>query len=294
MDERRIPNQFHFVFGLKEQTEPFHLVHYLCLESCLQVNRPEHIYFYFHFEPYGRYWQLIKPKIVPVRVELNAFVSAYDYRDMGVKRFSYAHQSDFIRLEKLVEHGGIYADMDTIFVNPIPESLFCKPFVLGREDDVIRQGTKRARRSLCNAFILSEKGSAFGAKWLQEMDRAFDGTWSNHSTLLPQTLSERHPELIHIEPSRTFYRHMWTREGIRTLMEGCDADYSGMVSMHLWAHLWWSKTRRDFSDFHGGLVTEKNIRKRDTTYNLAARRFLPPERPSWFRRWRERGAGLFK
>jgi hypothetical protein len=40
-----IPNQFHFIFGLRKQREPFHLAHYLCLESCRRVNQPESIRF---------------------------------------------------------------------------------------------------------------------------------------------------------------------------------------------------------------------------------------------------------
>ena len=36
-----IPRTFHFVFGLKPQTEPFHLMYYLCLASCLAVERPQ-------------------------------------------------------------------------------------------------------------------------------------------------------------------------------------------------------------------------------------------------------------
>jgi len=57
---RRIPARFHFVFGLAPQTEPFHLVDYLCLESCRVVNRPESITLCYHHEPYGPYWDLIK------------------------------------------------------------------------------------------------------------------------------------------------------------------------------------------------------------------------------------------
>jgi len=272
---RRIPKQFHFVFGLKKQTEPFHLVHYLCIESCRVVNRPEKIYFYYCYEPRGRYWELIREKIEPVRVGLDDFISAFSYSDKRVEQYQYAHHSDFIRLEKLLEHGGVYADMDTLFVAEIPEGLYEQPFVLGREDDIICQTTGCRRRSLCNAFIISEKEAAFGEKWLEKMRESFDGSWSNHSTLLPQILSEKHPDLIHIEPSRTFYKHMWTREGIEMLFKGCDTDYTGVVSMHLWSHLWWSKRRRDFSDFHAGLLTEEYFRSVDSTYTVAARRFLP-------------------
>lgn len=272
-----IPNQFHFVFGLKKQRKPFHLCYYLCIESCFRVNQPDKIYFYYHYEPYGKYWDLAKRRVIPERVDLNGFVSQYKYgfRNRHCKRYRYAHHSDFIRLEKLIERGGIYADIDTIFVNRIPEILFSKPFALGRENDVYCFKTKQSRPSLCNAFILSRKQSDFAIIWLENMEKEFDGSWSEHSTFLPQRLSEQYPSLIHVEPSRSFYRHMWTREGIHTLLQGCDTDYKGMLSIHLWSHLWWSKRRRDFSNFHGGTLTREYIQEIDTTYNLLARKFLP-------------------
>jgi len=275
--EKTIPNEFHFIFGLKEQTEPFHLCYYLCIESCYQINKPGVINFYYHYEPRGRYWELIKKRIKPIKIDLSSFVSRYKYgfKNRGCKKYSYAHHSDFIRLDKLIEKGGIYADIDTIFVNKIPEYLFSKSFVLGKENDIRCQKTKQIQPSLCNAFIMSEKKSAFAVKWRENLEKEFDGSWSNHSTVLPQRLSEQYPDLIYIEPSRTFYKHMWTPEGIHTLLRGCDTDTTGVVSMHLWSHLWWSKKRKDFSDIHEKVLTENYIREVDTTYNLIARKFLP-------------------
>lgn len=272
-----IPNQFHFVFGLRKQKRPFHLCYYLCIESCYQVNRPDKIYFYYHHQPYGKYWELAKKRIIPERVGLNRFVSLYKYgfKNRHCRKYRYAHHSDFIRLEKLIERGGVYADIDTIFVKRIPTILFSMPFVLGREDNVYCFRAKQFRPSLCNAFIMSEKGSEFARIWLERMKREFDGSWSEHSTFLPQTLSELFPTLIHVEPSRSFYKHMWTKEGIRTLLEEGDKDYEGVFNMHLWSHLWWSKKRQDFSNFCEEKLTEEYIREIDTTYNLVARRFLP-------------------
>lgn len=54
-----VPRTFHFVFGLRELPEPFHLIFYLCLESCRQVNRPSEILIHCHHEPYGPYWDLV-------------------------------------------------------------------------------------------------------------------------------------------------------------------------------------------------------------------------------------------
>lgn len=271
-----VPNCFHFVSGLQKQTKPLHLVFYLCLASCLRVNQPDAVYLYYHYPPFGRYWDLIKDRITPIWIPRVPFIVNYPYKQRAVKRYSYAHQSDFVRLEKLLAVGGVYADLDTIFVNPIPPGLYQQSFVLGREIDVLDPATRKMQPSLCNAFIMAERHAPFGRLWLDQMPAHFDGTWSRHSTLLPNKLAQAHPELVHIEPQHTFYKHIWSREGLHTLLEGCDRDYEGVVSMHLWAHLWWSRWRRDFSSFHAGRLTEEYIRHVDTTYNLVARKFLPP------------------
>ena len=271
----QIPNIFHFVFGLREQFTPFHLVFYLCLESCLQVNNPEALYFYYHYEPFGGYWDLIKEKLTLVKVDLIDFVINFNYQSNYIKKLNYAHQADFIRLEKLLDRGGIYADMDTLFVNKIPDYLYQKSFVLGDEGEIFDEILQENVPSLCNAFIMAEPGATFGEKWLEEQNIVFDGSWSKHSTLLPYNLSRKYPQNIHIEPARSFYKHLWTKEGIHSLLQGMDNDYQGVISMHLWSHLWWKRWRRDFSDFHAGLLTEEYVRNVDTTYNIIARKYLP-------------------
>ena len=66
---KRIPANYHFIFGLKPQTEPFHLAWYLCLRSCIEVNNPDRVFFYYHNEPYGPLWDRIKPELEMVHVD---------------------------------------------------------------------------------------------------------------------------------------------------------------------------------------------------------------------------------
>lgn len=277
----RIPNRFHFVFGLKPQIQPFHIAEYLCLESCIQVNRPERIDFYYHYEPYGEWWERISPKVELHRVELESHVRdhpSYFTHEEGrfIKGWNldYAHQSDFLRLRILLEHGGIYADMDTIFVNPLPRDLFDKEFVIGEEDPVQGPDEDEPHASLCNAFLMSAPDAEFGRSWLERMHEVFDGTWSRHSCMEAALLQAEAPDSVHVVPKRSHYKHPATQEGIRTLLEDVDSDNEGVYSMHLWAHLWWSALRTDFTVFHAGLLTEDHIRNVDTTYNVVARRFL--------------------
>ena len=230
-------HRFHFIFGLRKQRQPLHLVHYLAIESCYQVNR-------------------------------------YGLRNRMCKRYVHAHRSDFIGLQVLLAEG-VYADIDTLFVNPLPARLIKQLCVLGREHDVMDPCTGELRPSLCNALIVAGPCAEFVRRWLGAMAEAFDGTWSNHSTLLPCRLAEQHPRLLHAEQSRSFSPFMWSRQDLHRLLEGCERDLRDVCSIHLWSHLWWERGRRDFSDFWGDLITEEHIRNKDTTYNLIARRFLP-------------------
>ena len=272
--EAPIPKVFHFVFGLKPQGKPFHLLHYLCLKSCIEVNQPERVHFYYRFEPHGYYWDIIRPQLTLIRVKETALVADFRYRDKDVRHYRYAHDADFVRLEKLLEHGGVYADMDSLFVNPLPERLFAQPFVLGREGNVHNAKTGRTEPSLCNAVILSRPGSSFGRLWLTTMEQAFDGAWSSHSGFLPWQLSQEHPEWVHLEPACSFFKHACTPTGIQTLFNGLDPDFNNVYSMHLWHHVWAAWWRRDFTTFHEARLTEEFVRQVDTTYNLVARRFL--------------------
>jgi len=271
---QNIPNRFHFVFGLKRQWRPFHLLHYLCLESCWQVNKPEKIYFHHDRIPHGKYWDRIKDRLTLVKVDPDKFVTDFTYKDRGINPYRYAHHSDFIRLRQLNKYGGIYADMDTLFINPYPKDLLTHKFVLGREGDVFDAKTQEPKPSICNALIMSEPKADFGKLWLDRSREAFNGTWSNHSTLLPYRLSQEKPDWVHVEPARSFYSYMWTIEDISSLFEKCEDDWNNAYSIHLWSHLWWARRRKDFSRVHAGMFTEKYIKNVDTTFNLVARRYL--------------------
>lgn len=266
----RVPRHVHFVFGLRPQTEAFALPYYLALASCLEVNRPERVTLYYHHEPWGPWWDRIKGELELERVALvplvaNASVTAPE------ARFRYAHHADWIRLEKLFAHGGVYADIDTLFVNPIPAALYERRFVIGQEAPL-----GDTQLSLCNALMLAEPGSELVRRWLAAFGDAFDGSWTAHSCRLVTELAAAHPELVHIEPERTFAAHAHTKAGVRTLMTGLDRDTTGIASLHLWNHLWWDWDQVWRTTLWGGLLSEDWIRAVDTTYTVLARRFLPP------------------
>lgn len=279
----RIPKVFHFVYGIREQAEPFPLAFYLAVRSCLEVNDPDAVVVHLVHEPWGRYWDLLRPQIEVAHALPAPEVQRHCYNATLVPpRYRYAHHADFIRLDVLIEGGGVYADIDTIFVRPIPDALYDHPFVMGREAPVTDPRTGVTRPSLCNAVLMAEPASEFAMTWRGRMEAALEG-WSDHSTLLPAQLQREFPSDVHVEPERTFYPYGCTPAGLHSLLESADGDpLEDVCSVHLWSHLWWEPQRLDFCSFNGAMITEHHVRSVDTTYNRLARPHLPAFDPQWF------------
>jgi hypothetical protein len=273
---KRIPRIFHFVFGLRPQTEPFHLMHYLCIASCLGVNKPDVVMFHYQYLPWGPWWEMIAPSLQLQKIEPDKFISSFSYDDLRIGQYRYAHLSDISRLEILIKHGGIYADIDTLFINKLPEYLFEYEFVMGTERvDWEVAAAREAGGSLCNAFMMGAPESDFAKHLLARTYETFDGTWSAHSTFLPYRLSREHPEWIHVEPKSSFFYYDWTKEGIRGIFEKPFPERDGIYNIHLWSHMWWERQRTDTSYFHAGRLTPEYIRFSRSAYARLARPFLP-------------------
>lgn len=275
MSVETVPRIAHFVWGFAHSAEPFHLVHYLAIASCLEVVKTQQVHVHCDELPYGFYWDLIRPRVTLHRVEPVPEVSKFEYSDPWVAHYSYAHHADFVRLDVLAEHGGLYADIDTLFVAPVPDELWRGPAVIGREADVMDPATGHARASLSNALLMAAPGARFIEAWREEIGDALDGSWSTHSCFLAHDLVERMPDAVHVEPQRAFHAFEPSPEGLKRLLVERERNLDGVYSLHLNAHLWWEEQRRDFSDVHAAVIGERWVREADSTYAVAARPFLP-------------------
>ena len=272
----RVPRVAHFVFGLRPQSEPFHLVHYLAIESCRRMLRPTAIQMHHKHLPWGLWWDRIRPHLTLVEVDEAPEVRSATYDDRLVpEQYRYAHHADFVRLDALIEHGGVYADIDTLFLAPFPDDLFRASFVIGDEGPQLDEVTGQWRPSLCNALMMAEPGADYARAWRQRMARELNGTWSNHSGFLAATLAGEMPGRVRVEPPRTFLPAPCSVEGLRDLLERDATDVRGAVSLHLWEHLWWQAERVDFTTVHAGRITAEWVRTAPTTYARLARPFLP-------------------
>jgi hypothetical protein len=250
-----IPNQFHFIFGLKEDFggKPFNILHYLAIKSAYDLNKPDAMYFYYTYEPSGEYWNKAKSYLTLVQVEAPTEI-------FGNPITHVAHKADIIRLQALYENGGIYMDMDTICVKSF-EPLLKEKVVMGIQGHA---QNPLSAYGLCNAIILAESKSEFIGHWLSQYTDFNSNYWDSHSVQLPLYLSQTTDLGITTLPYNAFHYPLYTPEGVDDLFKH-NKEYPEAYAHHLWESNSWSYIQ---------LLTEDYIKTVDTTYNKIARQFI--------------------
>lgn len=250
-----IPNVLHVVFGLAPDFggRPFSLVHALALRSAWAVNGFDATLFHSAHEPSGPLWDSVRTRLdlVPVTPPTEVF-------GRPLRRIE--HQSDVVRLDALLRHGGVYLDLDTICARPLAP-LFRHACVLGREE------TPGSRiKGLCNAVILAEPGSSFLARW-RDAYRTFDGDyWHVHSVVVPRLLAERAaPGEVHVEPPESFFLPSWDDGGLADLFTR-EVAFPDAYLHHLWAGRSWERCLKS--------LDPETLRRGHSTYARLARDFL--------------------
>lgn len=178
-----IPNVFHFCYGFLPEPQ-FGFLEYLAIKSAYELNRPERIYFHYQHACTGPWWEKAAEMVTLNRVEPPQEI-------FGRKLRHFAHRSDVLRLQMLLEHGGIYMDIDTLCLRPFTP-LLDHPCVMAWQSS----------RGLCNAVILSEPNNKFLRAWLDAY-RSFRSTgkdpfWDEHSVVLPGRLARQRSLRRHV------------------------------------------------------------------------------------------------
>ena len=212
-----IPNVCYFVFGFKKQTEEFMFCYFISVYSAYLINKPDAIYFYYHYEPYGKWWDELKniPKIKFKKINIPTTIG-------DKKIIEVAHKADIVRMKLLNENGGIYLDIDTICVRPWKKLLKNK-VVLGKE---IPSG-------ICNAIMMCQKRTKFFDLWLKNYENEFQPNgWGEASIDLPKKLADQYPNLLTLQESDVFFLPSW-QETDKIFQLKNDIP-KNLISLHLW------------------------------------------------------------
>lgn len=243
-----IPKIIHMVFGLNNDfgNKPFHLIHNIAIKSANDVIKPDKIFLYCKYEPENnKYWDDIKNIVEIVKVEPANEI-------FGNKVEHCAHKTCILRLQNLIEVGGIYLDCDTICINSF-DNLLNNKFVMGKQDE----------QGLCNAIMLSEKNSEFGKIWYDNYRTFNKNDWDHHAVILPGILSKHHPDLITVLSTEKFFQpnHANWKSIFNEFV-----DKSNDYAMHLWESMGWDEQHK--------FIDEEWIRNSNSTYAFYAKKYI--------------------
>ena len=241
-----IPNQLHYIH-LSEGGRKWKLHHYLSVKSAYVRSGVDKILMWVDKEPKGEWWNKTKDL-----VQLELIEPPNEIFNKPITQP--AHKSDVIRLQVLLQYGGIYVDTDTIFVKSF-KPLLNNKFILGQQNVNGSEG-------LCPAVILSEANSIFGQHWLAGFKDSFKGgppgsnTWCTHSVQYPLWLSKQIPNEITILNHELFFWPLYHQSHIEMIFEQ-NHKFPNAYSHHLW-----ESSGKKYLDE----ITIETIKNKNTTF----------------------------
>lgn len=234
---------YHFIFGLQKKfgNKPFGYFHYLAIKSCYLTQNKPTIWMHILHEPKNNAWwekakeyfQIKKYDVLPNIV--------YACNNQKVLRIQ--HQSDIFRLLILKEHGGVYADIDTLFYRPFFPHFENKECVLGKEEQFHRERNRLLMSGLCNALIIAKKESNFINLWLEEYKTNYSyKDWNKMSVRWPNRINIHKAQKgwLHVEPVESFHKYLWSHQFLDESIQNepwiwnYESGDEGVFSKHLY------------------------------------------------------------
>ena len=192
-----IPNIIHFInIGPRE----FNLLHFISIYSAYKLNKPDKIYVYCdHKQENNIYYEILKNIVEYEYVQAPTEIN-------GIQLNSYQYKADIIRMNKLIERGGIYMDLDVISLKPLTKFLNYS-MVLGSELSLKDPNSTNINdfSSITNAVILTEPDNEFMKEWLRQIpDNIIGKVWAYHAVCLPKKILLNNMYNVHLEPQKSF------------------------------------------------------------------------------------------
>jgi len=280
-----IPNVVHFIYGLKNPlyhpgAGRFDFLSYLAIRSAIVSLKPDAVYLHYTYiseppSPEANADPLTNPWVKRLSPHIK-LVHHPPAEDEDSTR--YAHLSDTMRLQFLLEQGGIYLDIDAFALRP-----FGRILAAPRPRDIVLGHEGGNRWGLCNAVIAARANSSFVARWLESYDNVdFSREWNYHSVLLPKEMAEVHPEEVCALAPDAFFWPTWTWRHVDWMHAPLTRDaaaywkgeiqrhggslFENQLAYHAWSQMAWDRYLK--------YLTPETVRGRDTRFNLLVRSFL--------------------
>ena len=214
----QVPRVVHVLWLYSNVTKlRFHQV--VSLMSVQQHIRPDRILLWHTSRPGGPWWPFLLrvcPSLLALKLPSGPPTSIYGHSVTKPE-----HQADIIRIQLLLQYGGIYLDLDVIVLKSF-DSLLHHDVTMGAETPNL----------LGSGVILAKRNSTFLRIWLDKYKQFDDSRWNYLSGVVPMELARIRPDLIHIEWF-SLNRPNWD-ERTWLYTEGKLWDWSENLAVHLW------------------------------------------------------------
>ncbi len=233
-----VPRIVHFIHGLADAPPILSYSEHLAVLLASRALPGYTLNLHYHHEPTGQFWHKTKSMLTLRQVELPTSIFNRPLRH-------HAHRADVLRLRVLLEHGGLYLDLDVLVLRdfaPIFDAAAKAGFAIAREGDAQHGG----EHGLCNAVLVAAPNSSFASRWLASYSSfgssALD-PWNGHSVTMPLRLAQAHPASVFVLDYDAFFWPDWDEEPLaQLLLERTDplaigTDGRGRFALHLWHHI---------------------------------------------------------
>ena len=213
-----IPNIVHFVWLTGPNSREFSFINYLAVRAAHTHQKGARVLMHVNAEPIGNInWERIRPYVEMVPVDPPTTHNDYDLTHVQ-------YQSDVLRLQILLKHGGVYLDTDMILLRPL-RSDYKEPCVLSPD-------TVENPRSINAGLIMAEPGSEFIRRWLDAFE--VNKTWAFGAVKLPWELIQENPSGVTLTHARDFLPFDWKDKSILTPGD----RFGDATCVHMWETIW--------------------------------------------------------
>ncbi|KAK2142207.1 hypothetical protein LSH36_985g01007 [Paralvinella palmiformis] len=165
---------------------------YLSVLSVLNVVKVDKVF--IHGEaPHGKYWDRIAEN---EKVEvIYRYPVTYVFDQLIVGN---SHQSDVWRVDIMTKYGGLYLDVDVIFVKPLSDDLRAYDAVMSI-DFIGSYWIEDYPNVLQSGVMLGKRGSQFWVEFQKTMRKYKDDLWTWNACHMPYRVKEKYPRSLLID-----------------------------------------------------------------------------------------------
>ena len=171
----------HFIYPVTPKTRPWSLVNHAAVMLARRHHPNDEIIIWTN-EPESSFRMRISAALTHSEIRSIALPTHIEGVEIGWPQYI----ADVMRLQILIEHGGVYMDTDILLRQPLDAHI---GFVESSRVALMSWETPQ-KTSVCNALMISPPGNEFVAEWLRRIPQALQSpTWAQGGVVLPAQIA---------------------------------------------------------------------------------------------------------